>query len=151
MQDSSIPKVKGETYAERQAREALYNTQKALAQLNWQKIEKDLKSQPKLLAKLKKELNLQLQDLNWQRINTEVQDELQQQQLSAVQEVIRQQQTLKEYQQTAVYYEALRRRIAEQEQVIRLSDQQLKETQKMLEDKQKKLTLELKKRRIIYI
>ena len=151
VQDSSIPKIKGETYAERKAREALCNTQKALAQLNWQKIEKDLRSQPKLLAKLKKELNLQLQRLNWQQINAEVQDELQQQQQEVLQDAVRQQQTLKEYQQTEEYYEALKRRLAEQEQTIKMSDQRLRETQKAVEDKQKKIVQEMKKRRIIYI
>jgi beta-lactamase regulating signal transducer with metallopeptidase domain len=151
VQDSSIPKIKGETFAERKAREALYNTQKALARLNWQKIEKEVKSQPKLLAKLKKELCLQLQTLNWQQINADVQNELQQQQLETVQEVIKQQQTLQAYQQTEEYYEALKRRMAEQEQTIKMSDQHLRATQKALEDKQKKITLEMKKRRIIYI
>jgi beta-lactamase regulating signal transducer with metallopeptidase domain len=151
VQDSSIPKIKGETYAERKARETLYNTQKALAQLNWQKIEKNVKSQPKLFAKLKKELSLQLQGLNWQQINTEVQNELQQQQTETVQEVFKQQQTLKEYQQAEGYYELLKRRLAAQEQAIKLNDQQLKSTQKAVEDKQKKLILEMKKRHIIYI
>ena len=151
VQDSSIPKIKGETYAERKAREALCNTQKALAQLNWQKIEKNLRSQPKLLAKLKKELSLQLQRLNWQQINAEVQDELQQQQQEVLQDAVRQQQTLKEYQQTEEYYEALKRRLAEQEQTIKMSDQRLRETQKAVEDKQKKIVQEMKKRRIIYI
>jgi len=151
VQDSSIPKIKGETYAERKAREALCNTQRALAQLNWQKIEKEVKSQPKLLAKLKKELSLQLQQLNWQRINADVQNELQQQQQEIVQDAIKQQQTLKEYQQTEEYYEALKRRLAAQEQTIKMSDQRLRATQKAVEDKQKKLTQEMKKRRIIYI
>jgi len=151
VQDSSIPKIKGETYAERKAREALCNTQKALAQLNWQKIEKNLRSQPKLLAKLKKELSLQLQRLNWQQINAEVQDELQQQQQEVLQDAVRQQQTLKEYQQTEEYYEALKRRLAEQEQTIKMSDQRLRETQKAVEDKQNKIVQEMKKRRIIYI
>ncbi len=151
VQDSSTPKIKGETYAERKAREALCNAQKALTLLNWQKIQKDLKSQPKLLAKLKKELNLQLQNLNWQSINAQVQTELQQQQTEATQEAIRQQQALREYQQTEVYYEALQRKLAEQEQSIRMSDQRLKETQKAVEDKQKKIVHELTKRRIIYI
>ena len=151
VQDSSIPKIKGETYAERKAREALCNTQKALAQLNWQKIEKDLRSQPKLLTKLKKELSLQLQRLDWQQINAEVQDELQQQQQEVLQDAVRQQQTLKEYQQTEEYYEALKRRLAEQEQTIKMSDQRLRETQKAVEDKQKKIVQEMKKRRIIYI
>jgi len=150
-QDTTIPKIKGETYNERKAREAMIKTQKALAAINWQKIEKDLKYNSRDLVKLKKEITLQLQNVNWQKINVDVQNELGQQQFEKLQEAVKQNQVIKLYQQNEVYNEALQKHLILQEQVIKESDERLQENQKAVDQQQKKLLLEMKKRRIIYI
>ncbi|MEP6750017.1 MAG: M56 family metallopeptidase [Bacteroidota bacterium] len=151
IQDTSIPKIKGETYAERKAREAQIKAQKAMAEINWQKIEKDFKYNKLGLAKLKKELTVQLQNLNWQKINADVQNQLNGEQIEALQETIKQNQVIKEYQQTEAYYEALHKNLAEQAQVIKISHQRAVENQKTVEEQQKKLQAEMRKKRIIYL
>ncbi|MES1226153.1 MAG: hypothetical protein ABUT20_62335, partial [Bacteroidota bacterium] len=151
IQDTTFPKIKGETYNETKARESLIKAQKALTLLNWQKIEKELKYNKQDLAKLKKVLTFQLQNLDWQKINVEVQNDLNQEQLEKLQETIKQEQLIKQYQEIAAYNEALRRQLAEQEQLIKATDQRAQSSQKAAQQQQKKLLVEMKKRRIIDI
>lgn len=150
-QDTSLPKIKGETYNERKAREALIKAQKAIAEINWQKIAKNLKYDNQGLAKLKKELMGQLKSLDWQKINAEVQNQISQEQLESLQDAVNQDQLIKQYQQSEAYYEAMQKQLTEQSQVIKISDQRLIENQKATGQQQKKLQLEMKKRRIIYL
>jgi beta-lactamase regulating signal transducer with metallopeptidase domain len=150
-QDTTTPKIKGETYNESMAREALIKTQKALTLLNWQKIEKELKYNKQDLVKLKKVLTLQLQNLDWQKINIDVQNDLSQEEYEKLQESIKKGHIIKQYQQVEAYNEALRKQLTEQEQLIKTSGQRIQVSQKAAENQQKKLQVEMKKRRIIYI
>jgi beta-lactamase regulating signal transducer with metallopeptidase domain len=150
-QDSSIPKVKGQTYNERVAKDAVVKAQKALAQIDWLKIEKQLKYKSQDMAKLKKELAAQIQSLNWQKISRETQSEASQGQLNKLREAVHLDQTIQQYRQTEAYYEALQRQMAEQEQLLKASENRMQESQKAAAEQQKKLQQEMKKRRIVYI
>ena len=150
-QDTAMPKMKGETYNERIAKDALIKVQRAFEQINWQKIERQLKYNRRDLAKLKKEIALQIQNLDWQKINNDVQTRLSQQQLEKLQQVINQDQAIKQYQQNEAYSEALQKQLAEQERVMKESQQRMRESQQAAEQQQKKFQLEMKKRRIICI
>ena len=151
IQDSSRPKAKGETYNERAARETLIKARKAIEALNWQKIEKSLKYNKRELAKLKLQITGQLARLNWQQINKEVQVELNLEQAEKLKEVIEQDQVIKRYSQNQSYLEAVQKQLVEQEQLIKANDIQMQKTQQAVEQQQKKIKLEMKKRRIIYI
>jgi paraquat-inducible protein B len=146
-----MPKMKGETYNERIAKDALIKVQRAFEQINWQKIERQLKYNRRDIAKLKKEIALQIQNLDWQKINSDVQTRLSQQQLEKLQQVINQDQAIKQYQQHEAYSEALQKQLAEQERVMKESQQRMRESQQAAEQQQKKFQLEMKKRRIICI
>jgi len=150
-QDTALPKLKSLTYNERMAKDAMLKAQKALEQLNWQKIEKELKYHRKDLAKLKNEIVVQLQKMNWQKINSEVKEQLSQEQMEKVSEAIQQDQTLKQYQQMEAYSEAMTRQLAAQQQLGQEAAQRAERARKAAEQQQKKTELELKKRRIIYI
>jgi hypothetical protein len=150
-QDTAMPKMKGETYNERLAKDALIKVQRAFEQINWQKIERQLKYNRRDIAKLKKEIALQIQNLDWQKINSDVQTRLSQQQLEKLQQVINQDQAIKQYQQHEAYSEALQKQLAEQERIMKESQQRMQESQQAAEQQQKKLQLEMKKRRIICI
>lgn len=150
-QDTTTPKVKGETYNERVAKEALVKAQKALALIDWQKIERQLKYRNQDIAKLKKELEEQLKSLNWQKISQEVQSALAQEQLAKLQQAAKLDQSLQQYRQTEAYYEALHKQMAEQEQALKATEDRMLESQRAAERQQKKLQQEMKKRRIIYI
>jgi beta-lactamase regulating signal transducer with metallopeptidase domain len=150
-QDTAMPKLKGETYNERMAKDALLKAQKAMAQINWQKIEKQFKYSRRDIAKLKNEIAIQIQNLNWQKINNEVKAQFGQEQLEKLQEAVKQDQIIKQYQQTEAYYEAMRRQLAEHEQFIKETEQRMLESQKAAGQEQKKVKLEMKKRKIIYI
>ena len=88
---------------------------------------------------------------NWQKINSEVKEELGQEQMEKLMEAVNQGQIIKQYQQTEAYYESMRRQLAEHEQFIKETEQRALESQKAAELQQKKVQLEMKKRRIIYI
>ena len=150
-QDTAMPKLKGETYNERMAKDALLKVQKAMAQINWQKIEKQFKYNRRDIAKLKNEIVIQIQNLNWEKINNEIKAQSGQEQVEKLQEAVNQDQIIKQYQQTEAYYEAMRRQIAEHEQFIKETEQRALESQKAAGQEQKKVQLEMKKRRIISI
>ena len=150
-QDTTTPKVKGETYNERVAKEALTKARKALEQIDWQKIEKQLKYKNQDIAKLKKELDAQIQGMNWQKISKEVQTAIAQEQLDKLQQAAQLDKTMQQYRQAEAYYEALQKQMAEQEQALKATEERAQESQRAAERQQKKLHLEMKKRRIIYI
>ncbi|MFT3934897.1 MAG: M56 family metallopeptidase [Chitinophagaceae bacterium] len=151
MQDTAMPKQKGETYNEKMANDAMLKTQKALNQLNWASIEKQLKAGNKNLAKLKTEIERQLKSLNWQQINAEVKGQANLQQLQLVQDAYRQNQELKLYQLSEANREALSRQLAEQDQLLKDASLKAEESQKAIILQQKKLEAEMKKKRIIYL
>lgn len=150
-QDTAMPKMKGETYNERMAKDALLKAKRAMELINWQKIEKQLKYNRRDIAKLKNEIISQIQNLNWQKINNEVKVQLSQEQMDKLQDAVKQEEIIKQYQQNQAFYEALHRRLTEQEQLLKGTDQRIQESQNGVEQQQKKLQLEMKKRRIIYI
>jgi len=150
-QDTAMPKIKGATYTEHVQKDAALKVQKALEQINWQKIEKQLKYNRRDIVKLKNELIRQIQSLNWQKINSDVKLQLSQEQLEKMQEAVNQDKQIKRYQLTEAYNEALQRQLAEQEQLIKEGQQRAQESRKAAELQEKKLLQEMKKRRIIYI
>ncbi|HTL10522.1 MAG TPA: M56 family metallopeptidase [Chitinophagaceae bacterium] len=151
VQDTAMPKLKGETYNERVAKDAMLKVQKALEEINWQKIEKQLKYDKRALAKLKTAIGQQLQELNWQKINNDVANQRRLEQLQQLQEAVKQEQIIKQYQLNEAYNEALHRQMAEQEQLLREGQQRAQESRKAAAEQDKKLQQVLKKKRIIYI
>ncbi len=150
-QDTAMPKIKGTTYTEHVQKDAVLKVQKALEQINWQKIEKQLKYNRRDIAKLKQEITCQIESLNWQKINNDVKSQLSQEQLEKLQDAVKREQQIKRYQLTEAYNEALQRQLAEQEQLMRESHQRATESRKATEAQEKKLQQEMKKKRIIYI
>jgi beta-lactamase regulating signal transducer with metallopeptidase domain len=69
--DTSKPRVKAESYYEKNARESLVKAKKAVQQIDWEKIEKQLDNKVDI-KKLRKEIEKSLEELNWQEINEEV-------------------------------------------------------------------------------
>ena len=69
--DTSKPKVKAESYYEKNARESLVKAKKAVQQIDWEKIERQLDNKVDI-KKLRKEIEKSLEELNWQEINEEV-------------------------------------------------------------------------------
>ncbi|MEP7277121.1 MAG: M56 family metallopeptidase, partial [Bacteroidota bacterium] len=151
VQDTSLPKIKGETFDETRAREAMVKTQKALEQIDWQAIEKELKISKQELAKLKKVITLQLKSLNWQKVNTETWQALGQEQIERLQATINQEQLLRQYRQAEIYNENIRLQLTEQEQLIKVSDEHARAGLQAAEQQQLQLQQEMKKRRIIYL
>ncbi len=150
-QDTAMPKIKGTTYTEHVQKDAVLKVQKALEQINWQKIEKQLKYNRRDITKLKNEISRQIEKLNWQKINSDVKQQLTQDQLDKLQDAAKQEQQLKHYQLTEAYNEALQRQLAEQDQLIKESQQRAIESRKAAELQEKKLQQEMKRKRIIYI
>lgn len=80
VEDTSKPKVKEESYQEHAARESLVKTKKALSQVNWDKLQTELKKAGKLTKEtLLQQLEVSLDALNWEKINKEVAESLNQQ------------------------------------------------------------------------
>lgn len=151
MQDTAMPKIKGRTFTEHVQNDAILKAQKALQQLNWQKIEKQLKYSRRDITRLKSELTRQIQKLNWEKINNEVKAETSREQQDKLQETLNQDQQIKRYQRTEAYNEAMTRQLAEQQQLINESQQRALDSRKATELQEKKLQQEMKKRKIIYI
>ena len=149
--DSTQPRMKRATYEEQRARESMAKTRQALNAINWKSIEKNLHYDKRKLARLKAELAKQMSELDWQKINKEVQDELKAEELLTFKKTLQQQEAVKLYQQTEATYQDLQKQILEKEQFIKEADKRTMEQVKALEDKQKKVQLELKQRRIIYL
>lgn len=73
VEDTTQPKVKEESYSEHAAKESLVKAKKALAQVDWDKIQIELVKKGKLTkANLLKQLEASLDKLNWTEINNEV-------------------------------------------------------------------------------
>jgi len=75
IEDTSKPIYNVETYQQRTARESLAKAQKAIESLNWKKIEKMLDNKADI-KKLREEIQSSLLHLNWQKINEEVKESL---------------------------------------------------------------------------
>ena len=150
-QDTVIAKRKGETYNERMAKDAFLKVQKAMQQINWQRIEKQLKFNRKDIAKLKNELVLQIRKLNWQQINNDVKLQTNLDQIEKIQEALKQKEVIKQYQLTEAYHEAMARQLTEQEQLLKETEQRQEEARKAAELQLQRLQAEMKKRRIIYL
>ncbi len=151
IQDTTVPKTKGETYQELLAREALIKAKKAMNVINWQKIEKQMKYSARDLAKLKSEITRELVNLNWQQINKDVQTEMQGEHIQKAVQAIRQENLLKLYQQYETNSELINKQLLESDQLLKASDKKMQSTRQQLLQKQKQAQEELKKQRIIYI
>ena len=151
IQDTAAPKIKAETYKELMARVSLTKARKAIDNINWQKIEKQLKYSSHTLAKLKSEITNELTKLNWQAINNETQSELEAEQMQKALKAVRQEKLLRQYQLTEVYDEMLNKKMLERTQLLQETDKRMEQNQQQLLLKQKKLLEEMKKRRIVYI
>jgi len=151
--DTNLPKVKGETYTEKQAREALTRTKIAMNQINWQRIERELRYNKRSLNRLKAEISKELSALNWQQINQDVQEQQKTNELQKARAIVLKEQAIKEYQQNEAYSEALREQLMQRDQLIKANEQQLQNQQKELINEQRKKSAEqtAKKKRIVYI
>jgi beta-lactamase regulating signal transducer with metallopeptidase domain len=78
VEDTALPKKYILTQAEVNAREAKSSALKALYEIDWLKIEKELNSSGKKIdiIKLQQELKKAMEDLDWKKINEEVQSHL---------------------------------------------------------------------------
>lgn len=156
--DTSLPRVKGETYAEKQAREALTKAKKAMEQINWQRIEQELKYNKRTLEKLKAEISKELTALNWQQINQEVQEQQKVNDLQRARAVILKEQSLKQYQQSEAYYENLRQQLMQRDQLMKANEEHLQIQQKEVNEQLKKCqpaqaapVQTTKKKKVVYI
>lgn len=75
VEDTSLPKKYVLTSADLNAKEALEKTLKALKQINWQKLEAEIKAQGQQvdMQKVQAELEKAMQEIDWHRVNAEVQ------------------------------------------------------------------------------
>ena len=71
----TVKPTRAENYPEQAAKESLLKTQKAINELDWTAIQRRLPGNVSIRL-LKKELELSLKQLNWQRINETVKDSL---------------------------------------------------------------------------
>jgi beta-lactamase regulating signal transducer with metallopeptidase domain len=149
--DSSVPRIKGETFSEKQAREALSKAKKAMEQINWQRIQHDLKYNKRSLDKLKAEISRELATLDWQQINTEVMEQQKIADMQKTRSVILREQSLRQYQQNETYNEAVRKALMEKTQQLKESEERQETQQQILIDQQKKLQDEMRKKKIVYI
>jgi len=122
-----------------------------MLQINWQQIEKQFKFNRKDIAKLKNELTLQIKNLKWQQINNDVKLQGNLDQMAKLHETLQQNEAIKQYQQTEAYHEALARRLTEQEQLLKETEQRQEEARKAAVLLQQRVQAEMKKRRIIYL
>ena len=76
--DTAKPRIKPETYRERNAKESLLKAKKALNQINWATIEKSLPAKVNIMA-LRREIEKSIDQLNWQQIDEAVKDSINQQ------------------------------------------------------------------------
>jgi len=136
--DTSVPRIKGETFAEKQAHETMTRTKKAIEQINWQRIEHELKYNKRSLEKLKAEISRELATLNWQQINQEVQEQQKVNDLQKARAIILKEQSLKQYQQSETYYEALRQQLMQRDQLMKANEEHLQNQQKEINDQLKK-------------
>ena len=150
-QDTSFPIQKGETYEEQSARELMLKTTKALAAMDWLKIEKQLKYNKASASKLKAALMNQLKLLNWQQLNATAQQEQRQRQEVPLARAIEQDEAIRRYKEGQVIYEVMRQKLAAQQESIKINAEQFQQSRKATEDQRKQLLQEMKKRRIIYI
>jgi beta-lactamase regulating signal transducer with metallopeptidase domain len=150
-QDTVHPGTRIETYKEKLAKESALKAHLLLSQIDWQRIEKELKYDKAALAKIKKELFSQVNKLNWQQLNGQVQLQLNAQRSGKIQELLQQNQAIQQYRQHAAYYEALQHQLAEQQQLIKIAADNMQQSQEAARQEQSKLQLEMKKRRIIAI
>mgnify|MGYP001313601968 CR=1 FL=1 len=75
MEDTTLPKKYILTKADLNAKEALEKTLRALKQINWQKLEYQIKAHGEKMdiQKVQAELEKALQEIDWHRVNAEVQ------------------------------------------------------------------------------
>jgi beta-lactamase regulating signal transducer with metallopeptidase domain len=75
MEDTSLPKKYVLTVADQKAKEAMEKALKALKQVNWQKLEVEIKAQGQKvdMHKVQAELEKAMQEIDWTKINAEVQ------------------------------------------------------------------------------
>jgi hypothetical protein len=149
--DTSIPRIKGETFSEKQAREALAKAKIALEQIDWRRIEHDLRYNKRAIEKLKAEISKEIAGLNWQQINQQVQDQQKLAEIQKARAVYLKEQTLKQYQQSETYNEAMRKQLMENDQLLKDNEKRAADQQKALLDQQKKQEADMKKKRIVYI
>ncbi len=123
-----------ETYSEHKAREAMVKAQKALDQIDWTNIEKQLKNSKGDIAEIKKQIEASLRKVNWQQINQQVNDSL------SVENNLRMRLNLRnDYDSMKVYkdrqqqYELLQENLKRQEQQYKMdSERKLLELQDQL-------------------
>jgi beta-lactamase regulating signal transducer with metallopeptidase domain len=151
MSDSTQPKEKRETYREHVARQAAVKVELTLKTINWKQLEKNLKLSKQQLAKLKAELAKQLCNASSRQAENNVLANESLEKLELLNKMLTQQKTLEEYKRQEAVYQDVQRQLMERDQFIRETDKRMMEQGKALEDKEKKIQTELKKRRIIVL
>ena len=129
--DTSKPKVKAESYAERDAREALLKAKKAIEAIDWEKIEQRLDKEVDL-AKLKKEIESSLNEINWQQINEEVKLAMQHENLAKLQALRAEARDINQYKAQQLEFKKLQQRLEQEKEEYK---SELKLQQLMLEKK----------------
>jgi hypothetical protein len=149
--DTNAPHSKAGDFHDKQARESKLKAQKALAAVDWKKIEHTLKLKGKDIQQLKVALDQEMAKLDWKRINDLASQELNKDQVKMIQTLKDQVMEMQNFQQQQTYLKAMEEQIQEKERLLKAGDRYLEEIQKNIEEKQKKLDLELKKKKIIFI
>ncbi len=73
--DTAKPRVKPESYHDRSARESLMKTKKALSEIDWNAIQKNLPKKVNI-EQLRRQLESSIDQLNWLAINQEIRDSI---------------------------------------------------------------------------
>ena len=121
VQDTSRPKIKEESYSERSARESLVKAKKALAQVDWEKIQKELIRKGKVSkTDLLKLLENSLEKLNWNDINNEVSATINQQSIERWRSSLKAElDDAKKYKELQQQYQLLKDQLQKQQQNVK--------------------------------
>lgn len=101
VEDTLLPKKYIPTPADKKAKEAMTSALRALQELDWQKIEKEMLAEGKKVdvIKLQQELKKAMSDVNWKKINEEIESSLMQAENELLKEHSNLHEDLKKFQQ----------------------------------------------------
>jgi beta-lactamase regulating signal transducer with metallopeptidase domain len=150
VEDTALPKKYIMTYNDVKAKEAMDKALKALQQIDWKKLEADVKSQSKKvdMAQIQHEIERAMQQVDWKKINDESQQAFDEanEQIQKMQNAYGVQ--LVNYQrERAIKQEKLKQA---QQQILMDRLQQHEELKKLEEEKKKECTT-VKKKKIVHI
>ena len=118
--DTTKPVLKVQTYAAHSAQQAYLQAKKALDQINWKEIRKQLPAKVRI-DRLRKQIEQSISQVNWQRINEEVRDSLESQtNMEVRQDLLKAQEEIKNWKYQQQRLDLLQNQLNIQEKNYRL-------------------------------